>query len=350
MERSPKISVIVPVYNTERYLEASVRSVMNQTYRNLEIICVNDGSTDGSLGILRQLQNEDSRIIIVDKTNGGLGDARNAGLEYVTSEWVAFVDSDDTLNLDAYHVASAAFDANPDMVHFGTEIVYEDGFAPIRGDEKYYAVKYEGITEITDTHMLNSDFSAWNKLFRKSIIDKYSVHFEKIFYEDFQFVCQYMSVSKTVYYLKNRLYKYLRRRGSIMSETFNKTPRSIDHVYAYNYVYEFMSKNKVLENHRECMAELFVNYYWLAIDHGTPEIIPTVEEYATRLYNSSPMLQEEFSRTLMFWRKNQAQVRKRKRMSSKILEKIFSIKNEDKNGVSSKVARLFGVAIYRRYR
>ena len=75
-----KISVIVPVYNTEKYVEATVRSLMNQTYRNIEIICVNDGSTDGSLEILERLQKEDDRIVVLTKKNGGLGDTRNYGI------------------------------------------------------------------------------------------------------------------------------------------------------------------------------------------------------------------------------------------------------------------------------
>ena len=119
MVGSERISVIIPVYNTEKYLEKSVRSVMDQTYGNLEIICVNDGSTDGSAGILRRLQQEDPRIVIVEKENGGLGDARNAGLGRATSEWVSFLDSDDTLRTDTYEIISGAFGEEPDLICFG---------------------------------------------------------------------------------------------------------------------------------------------------------------------------------------------------------------------------------------
>lgn len=344
-EACEKISVIVPVYNVEKYLEDSVRSIMNQTYRNLEIICVNDGSTDGSSEILHRLQKEDERIVIVDKPNGGLGDARNAGLEHVTSEWISFVDSDDTLRTDAYEIIARAIGENPDMVHFGIEMVHEKGVKPIASDERYYAIRYKGLVEVKDMHIINSDVAACNKVFRKSLLDKYNIRFEKIYYEDFSFTLQYLAVSKTVYYIKDKLYKYLRRRGSIMAETFKKTPRAIDHIYAYGYVYEFMQKYNLLEAHRECLTVLFPGCYWFAINHGTSEIIPAVEEYATKLYKSSPILSKELNRVLVFSPKNEGL---RKRASTKLLEKIFAIRNERMNDEVYKVVRLLGIAVYKK--
>lgn len=97
-EVQPLISIIVPVYNVEKYLARCLDSLTNQTLRNIEIICVNDGSTDSSLEILRDYASKDNRIIIVDKANGGLSSARNAGLELIQGEYFMFVDSDDWLD------------------------------------------------------------------------------------------------------------------------------------------------------------------------------------------------------------------------------------------------------------
>ena len=94
----PLISVIIPVYNTAPYLARCLDSVLNNTYRNLEVICVNDGSTDDSLDILREYEKLDSRIIVIDKENGGVSSARNAGLDRMTGEYMTFVDSDDYLH------------------------------------------------------------------------------------------------------------------------------------------------------------------------------------------------------------------------------------------------------------
>ena len=94
----PLISVIIPVYNTEAYLERCLVSVLSNTYRDLEVICINDGSTDGSLEILNAFARQDERVTVIDKKNGGLSAARNDGLRRATGEWIAFIDSDDWIH------------------------------------------------------------------------------------------------------------------------------------------------------------------------------------------------------------------------------------------------------------
>lgn len=89
------ISVIIPVYNVQDYLSSCLESVINNSYRNLEIICVNDGSTDACLEILKRYEKQDSRICLFSKENGGISSARNEGLKHCTGKWVAFIDSDD---------------------------------------------------------------------------------------------------------------------------------------------------------------------------------------------------------------------------------------------------------------
>lgn len=346
-----RISVIIPVYNTEKYVERSVRSVMNQTYNNLSIICVNDGSTDGSLAILEKLAEEDERIIIITQDNIGLGGARNTGLKYVTSEWITFIDSDDELNKYAYEIASQAINTGADLIHFGTEIVLEEGVNAIKSDEDYYQIKYDGLVEISNEIILNSDVSAWNKLFRKSIIDKYKIHFEHIYYEDFSFTIQYLSIANSVYYFKEKLYRYTRRKGSIMSETFAKTPRAIDHLFSYSYAYDFMDKNSILSKFATCMTELFVNCFWFSITNCTPEKKTDVEDLALKIWTKSPLLKNNITRTINFAPKNPLHCKTslhKKNKVSKCLEGIFSIKNENINQEINKVVRLFGFIIYKK--
>lgn len=95
-----KISIIAPVYNIERHLRKCLDSLINQTYKNIEIICVNDGSADKSLDILNEYANKDKQIVIVDKKNGGISDARNIGIAKASGEYMIFVDSDDCIDLE----------------------------------------------------------------------------------------------------------------------------------------------------------------------------------------------------------------------------------------------------------
>ena len=100
----PKISIIVPVYNVEQYLERCVESLMNQSYKNIEILLINDGSTDNSGKLCDEIAKRDSRIAVYHKENGGLSDARNYGVDKATADFVGFVDSDDYVDEDMYEV------------------------------------------------------------------------------------------------------------------------------------------------------------------------------------------------------------------------------------------------------
>jgi glycosyltransferase involved in cell wall biosynthesis len=102
MEREALISVVVPVYNAERYLEPCLNSILSQTYKNLEILCVNDGSTDGSPEILKRIAATDPRVIVLDQENAGVSAARNRGIDAAHGEWITFVDSDDALDERMY--------------------------------------------------------------------------------------------------------------------------------------------------------------------------------------------------------------------------------------------------------
>jgi cellulose synthase/poly-beta-1,6-N-acetylglucosamine synthase-like glycosyltransferase len=113
----PKVSVIIPVYNTEKYLCQCIDSVVNQTLKDIEIICINDGSTDSSLQILNEYSNKDKRIIVINQNNSGLGAARNSGLKVAKGHYIGFVDSDDWIDLNYYETLyNGAIKNNADLV------------------------------------------------------------------------------------------------------------------------------------------------------------------------------------------------------------------------------------------
>ena len=118
-EMKPLLSVVVPVYNAAKFLPHCLDSLCGQTYRNLEIVCVNDGSTDDSLAVLKKYASRDTRIKVIRQENAGVSAARNRGLDAATGELVTFVDADDWLEPNTYETAVQAFCAGVDMVCFG---------------------------------------------------------------------------------------------------------------------------------------------------------------------------------------------------------------------------------------
>lgn len=123
----PKISVIITVYNVEKYLSRCLDSVVNQTFKDLEIICVNDGSTDNSAEILDRYASKDKRIIIINQKNGGLSAARNTGLRHASGQYIGFVDSDDWIDIDYYEcLIGLAEKNNADIVMAGMRVVDQD--------------------------------------------------------------------------------------------------------------------------------------------------------------------------------------------------------------------------------
>ena len=344
MNLSEKISVIIPVYNTEEYLEKSIRSIMNQTYKNLDIICVNDGSSDSSLAILEKLASEDDRIRIINQENAGQGAARNAGLEVADSEWVTFPDSDDMLVLDAYETAAKAFAENPGMIHFSIKVVEEDGSEASVRDKKYYSVLDDGMFRITDDDICLSDSSVSNKLFRRSVIERYGIRFEHIRYEDFQFSREYMAVTDSVFRISRELYIYQRRAGSTMDETFKGSKHSIDHLKAFDAIAAFLERNLPEQRTYSLERRLFVPCYWLSITYSTRDALPKVIRMADAIYHNRTALVEGIVRkyrygTLSFYEK------KPLRHLNEALQFLFSIRYENHDYRSYKVVRLFGVPL-----
>ena len=128
----PLISVIVPIYNVEQYLERCVYSILKQSYHNLEIILVDDGSTDDSGRLCDELKEIDSRITVLHKANGGLSDARNVGLNKVTGEWISFIDSDDWIHEDYIKNLYNLVNCNSCEIAIATYCIAKDEISPVK--------------------------------------------------------------------------------------------------------------------------------------------------------------------------------------------------------------------------
>lgn len=271
----PLISVIIPVYNVEQYLEECLESVINQTFKDLEIICVNDGSTDNSLSILEKYAQKDKRIKIINKDNGGLSSARNAGLNAATAEFVSFLDSDDYLDITAYEKINPYLTNDMDLLCFGLETFNDFSEEQKAIDENYYKINREGNYQINNEIRMTTNVSACNKIFRKSIIDKYKLYFlEGYHFEDYPFYWCYVFLIKNIYFVKDKFYKYRRREASISFNTFNKqNTKLLNMLYNVEAVYQFWKENKIFEKNKNTFLKIFFDGVGFIVKHSSSKTL-----------------------------------------------------------------------------
>lgn len=211
------ISIIVPIYKVEGYLDKCITSLVNQTYKNLEIILVDDGSPDNCGAICDAWAERDSRIKVIHKSNGGLSDARNAGLEVTTGEYVAFVDSDDWVELNYYEVLYKQLcKYNAKIAASGVIWAYED-HEEISGTR--FATKSYNSEEALYTIQNNEGFLAvaWNKLYARELFQKIRYPYGRI-HEDEFVTYRIIAEAENLVLCQDVNYYYRQREGSIMAE------------------------------------------------------------------------------------------------------------------------------------
>lgn len=263
---TPLISIIVPVYNVQPYLRQCLESLIGQTLHDIEIICVDDGSTDDSGKILAEYALLDERVCVVTRENGGQSAARNTGLDMARAPFIMFCDSDDWYERTMCAQMFAAISTSEcDIAVCGTQIHYESDLEFEDSDRQYYKIKFEGEQFINEFVILHTDVSAWNKVYRKNIIDQFGIRFpEGLKYEDAYFFNAYMICSRSAFYLQEKLYHYRRRPGSTMSDTFKRKERSSDHLRVAILLYEFCETRQCNEKYSLLLALLFFDYYLFA--------------------------------------------------------------------------------------
>lgn len=286
------LSVIVPVYNTEKFLERCLDSIVHQSLSDIEIICVNDGSTDNSLVILEKYLKNYPQIKIINQTNAGLSSARNTGLKNATSEYVTFVDSDDYLDLNAYQRCYEALVNNQaDFLCFEIEVISES--SKVRNsDTEYYRLKYTGLLELNNQIRNNIDVSACNKIYKKSMIKKFSIEFpEGALFEDFVFFWKYIAVSKSIFFLNEPFYKYIRRKSSIMDNIFRGHDKSIDHLRGINFIYDFLIVNNLFDQFKDIYLDIFKSCFYFAWNFSSKKIKPKILTMATNIVINQSLLE-----------------------------------------------------------
>lgn len=215
--KDPLISVIVPVYNTEKYLGKCLDSIIQQTYRNLEIICVDDESTDRSGEILDEYAYRDSRIKVLHRKNAGVSAARNAGLAAAAGEWVTGVDSDDYLEPDIYEKAVEKLSEQVDILVFGTRLVFAPGASRAISEATYQLPPHEALLPLGDERRRGINICFWNKLWRRSFMEKYHIEFpEGLIHEDSYLYRCLAPLANGIYVFPRIGYNYVQRTSSHM--------------------------------------------------------------------------------------------------------------------------------------
>lgn len=247
---APKVSIIVPVYNVEKYLPRCLDSLVNQTLKDIEIICVNDGSTDGSLAILQQYAAKDKRIKIIDKENSGPGDCRNRGIEAAKGEFIAFVDSDDWVELNTYEETyKKAKEHNVPLLSFNANIVNEK----LKKSPKIYyetTEKHLGNWENIAELIFNNPFHSWHFIYEKSFLQKNDIRFPPLsLCEDVPFVLKALFCAEKILFVPDAFYNYFMRGNSLIHRTTDKIFDILEIIpLCKNILCQYAPKNTALEN------------------------------------------------------------------------------------------------------
>lgn len=230
----PLVSVIIPVYNVELYLTRCINSVLKQTYSNLQIIVINDGSTDSSLDILNKF--EDKRLTVISKENGGLSSARNEGLKYAIGEYVTFIDSDDWIQKDMIEVMlKEANKTDSDIVTIFPQRVSSE--KDIVQNKKVYQTEYYTYDHCISQLFLNKIPNyTWGKLYKTNIFTKYGIQFpEGKNYEDVATSYKIFSHCSSLTIIYAQMYYYYVRDNSIVhSKRLKEVYSMVEHIEEMN--------------------------------------------------------------------------------------------------------------------
>lgn len=246
----PKVSVIVPVYNVEKYIEKCLTSLVNQTLEDIEIIVVNDGSKDNSKKIIEEfIQIYPKKIVYLEKENGGLSDARNYGIPYAKGEYIAFLDSDDYVEKDTYEkMYELAKKEKSDMVECDFYWEYPNKTKIDTGE--IYHNKKEMLEKVRVV--------AWNKLIKRETLEKAKIEFPKGYrYEDVEFTYKLIPYLDKVSFLKKPCIHYIQRENSISNLQNEKTKEIFD---VLEHVINYYKEKNIYDEYEQQLEYIYARY------------------------------------------------------------------------------------------
>lgn len=310
---SNKVSVIIPVYNVEKYLDKCIDSVVNQTYKNLEIILIDDGSTDKSSIICDEWATKDKRIKVFHQKNSGVSVVRNNGIEYSVGDYISFVDSDDYIAESMIEKAVASIEENDaDIVCFGVFRVAESGeiLESTEDIEQKVVDNKEALLDLTNGKI--HDYPV-NKLYKRKVFENVRYPAGRVF-EDIATTYKIFLNSEKICYLPQKLYFYRRRKGSIINNIKNSSLNDLFDIRKQRYDDLKAKHPDAAEACFELTAISALNFYdvslWSSVNKDSlNEAITFLEENKTKvskinskmkLYLFSPFLYRVYRKTKHF--------------------------------------------------
>lgn len=223
----PLISIIVPIYNAEKYLRQCIESLIKQEYKNIEIILVNDGSKDGSLGICKNFKELDYRILVIDQENQGVSRARSAGIEAANGEYIGFVDSDDFVDPKMYQVLLSK------MRTEGSQCATLIDYTVRPPNQSIVKSKgpIDNIEAISELFLLRFPTSMWAYLYKTSLVNDIKLSDDIHFFEDFEFNYNYLKMCQNISICKGEYYSYNSNPQSINQQEVNAKKLSCLKIY-----------------------------------------------------------------------------------------------------------------------
>ncbi len=256
-----KLSVIIPIYNVEKYIPQCLDSILNQAFKDFEIICVNDGSSDNSLSVLQSYKEKDDRIIIIDKKNEGSGIARNAGLAIAKGDYIYFVDGDDWVEENVFDkIIAKADELNTDILIFGGLSYYDGkgkkgGYSADKLPKKYLNKVFSAKDIKKDIFKFPS--TAWTKLYKRDFLIKNNIKFQdiKVGQDQLPFFHS-MIKAERIALLPENIYCYRKnRKGSAMTV---KKKKNFSPIYVFYGVEEMLKSENLLDEYKS----VFVGKYF----------------------------------------------------------------------------------------
>lgn len=274
---SPLASVIIPVFNTDRFLRACLNSICRQTFDQYEIICVDDGSTDQSSEILEEFAVKYPQLKVIRQINQGRSIARNLGLQKARGKYIYFMDSDDYVELDLlWNMVTAAEQTQADMVMCGMTSENEHGLCD-EHHSKYFTPPSPGLHHISIPLIKKLPWEVCSKLFRRSVIQENSISFTKNIFmgEDGPFSWIYMIHTQNIFFLQKGLYHYVTHESSTMA-TSTKGEKSIKSAFSMmdsiKDFFQKLHKSGIWNNDTE---ELFLHFFNIYLEIVQKKISPT---------------------------------------------------------------------------
>lgn len=284
-----KVSIIVPAYNVEKYIEKCLNTLVNQTLDNIEIIVVNDGSTDGTKQKIEQFEEKyPEKIRHLEKQNGGLSDARNYGLLYAEGKYVGFIDSDDYVELNMFEeMYNKAEQEKSDMVE--CDFIWEYPYKQKIDTGKIYNNKKEAL--------IYARVVAWNKLIKRETLEKSGVRFPKgLRYEDAEFFYKLLPTLRKISFVKKPMVHYMQRENSIIS-TQNEKVKEIFKIW--ENILEFYKENNLFNKYKN---EIEYTYTRFLLCSSLLRIVKVQDKKIRRDLEQKTW--EELNKNFPEWREN----------------------------------------------